>query len=101
MRFAVDEEVRREISGAFHLEYVGFALGGFGLARVTERKRVRTERGGKHAERQPREILFHRDGWIRRWPWRSFGTLGTSSATRRCRRRRCTGTGWRSSAARP
>src|SRR5688572_15302875 len=101
MRVAVDEEARREISGAFDVEYVGLALGRFGLSCVSERKRIRTERRREHAECQPREILFHRGRRIRRWSCWCLASLSPCRATCRSRRRKSTRTRRRSSSSRP
>jgi hypothetical protein len=40
MRFAVDEESRREVAATFDVEDVGFPFGRFGLTRMTKRERV-------------------------------------------------------------
>src|SRR5688500_8865160 len=80
MRFAVDEESRREVAAALDVEDIGFPFRRFGLARMTERERVRAEGCREHAQRQPGEILFDGDGRTRR---RSSGSASgaTSSLT--------------------
>src|SRR5262245_51713557 len=77
MRFAVDEESRREVAAALHVEDIGFAFRRFGLTRVTKRKRVRTEGCREHAQRQPGEVLLERG---RRTRWRPCGATPTFAA---------------------
>src|SRR5689334_18554984 len=83
MRFAVDEESRREAAWTFHVQDIGLAFRRFSLARETERERVRTERGREHAQRQSCEILLDGNSRTRWRPRRSArGAAGWTIARR-------------------
>src|SRR5687768_9263892 len=75
MRFAVDEEPRREVAGALYIEDVCLAFWRLSLTRVTKGQRVCAEGSCKHAQRHPDKILFQRRSRIGRRPRRAAARL--------------------------